>query len=260
VSWSSFIESASPSEHGVQIYERPDELSESVAAFLDAGFAAQAPAIVVATPDHWKGIAQRLEAHAWDIGRLERQGLIAYREAASLLAAFMDGDLPSPHRFAEVVGGLVDGVAARFRGRTTRVFGEMVDLLARRGLEPAAAALEELWNELLRTRHVALLCAYQLDVFDVDAQGQALPEVFRTHTHARPTSDGRRFAAAVDRAVTEILGPNETTRVYLDVAEHVPRTALPRAQAVLGWLAAQDAPRAARVLERARSHYRFLAV
>jgi hypothetical protein len=259
VSWTAFIEDAAPSEHAVQIYDEPDELGASVAAYLDAGFRSGAPAVVVATRDHWERIGRRLGADGWRVERLERQGLLTYRDADTLLASFMDGDRHSPRRFREVVGRVVDGAVSRFTGKTLRVFGEMVDLLSRRGLADAAVALEELWNELLRMRRVALLCGYRLDVFDLGAQRQALPDVFRAHTHARPVTDGRRFAVAVDRAVVEIMGPSDTARVYLDVAEQVPRTGLPRAQAVLGWLAANDGPRAARVLDRARSYYRFLA-
>src|SRR5205823_1174702 len=80
-------------------------------------------------------------------------------DADETLAAVMDGELPSADRFEDVVGGTVDAVALRFPDRTIRAFGEMVDILTRRGLQAAAIELEELWNRLLRTRRIALLCA-----------------------------------------------------------------------------------------------------
>jgi len=258
VTWTAFIEHAPSAEHAVHLYQEPEELGRSVATFLDAGFRIGAPGIVVATPEHWQVFARELQSRGCDLEPLEREGQLTVLDADTLLATFMEDGMPSASRFADVVGGLLDTVASRHPQRTARVFGEMVDLLWQRGADRAAIALEELWNDLLQKRGFALLCAYNLDVFDLHVQRQALPEVFRTHTHARPVSDGPALTAAVDQALAEIMGPRDTARIYLDVAEQVPRTSLPRAQAVLGWLVANDSPRAATVLERARSHYRSI--
>jgi len=107
----------------------------------------------------------------------------------------------------------------------------------------------------LQTRRVALLCAYELDVFDLDTQTAALPEIVRTHTHHRPVADPGRLAAAVHDTLTDVLGPDAAARIYLRVAEEVPRTALPRAQAVLMWLSAREPTTARRVLQGARLRY-----
>jgi hypothetical protein len=255
LNWSTFIDEAPPAEHAVQVYDEPGELVASVTRFLDAGFRAGEPAVVLATAAHWEGTAAELEARSWDLGALEQQGLLMRRDAEQTLAAFMEGDVPSQTRFDHVVGGLVDDVAARFPGRTVRAFGEMVDVLWRTGRAAGAMLLEDLWNALQRTRGFALLCGYQLDIFDVDVQANALPAVFGMHTHARPAADSSRLATALHRALTEIIGPVEAARTYLDVAEHVPQTSLPRAHAVLAWLSANDAGRARNVLERTQAHY-----
>lgn len=131
----------------------------------------------------------------------------------------------------------------------------MVDVLWQRGDHPAAIALEELWNELATTRRFALLCGYHLDIFDFDVQRSAMPEIVRTHTHPRPAADTARLATAVDRALLEIVGSLRAGQIYLTVADEIPRTKLPRAQAVLMWLSERDAPNATRVLDRARMHY-----
>jgi hypothetical protein len=154
-----------------------------------------------------------------------------------------------------VIGSAVDEVASRFSERTIRAFGEMVDLLFQRGDESAAIALEDLWNGLLEQRKVALLCAYELDVFNLDAQTSALPEIIRTHTHPRPVADTARLATAVHETLTDVVGSDAAARIYLRVAEDVPRTALPRAQAVLMWLSRHQPATAQRVLQGARSRY-----
>lgn len=131
----------------------------------------------------------------------------------------------------------------------------MVDILWQRGEKYAALALEELWNELAQTRPFALLCGYRLDIFNIDVQTADLPDVFCTHAHVRPAADPSRLAAAVDRALTEVVGSRKAAHVYLEVAERVPRGHVPRAQAVLTFLSTTDTLLAKSVLERVRSLY-----
>ena len=131
----------------------------------------------------------------------------------------------------------------------------MVDILFQRGQQAAAIAVEELWNRLLESRKCAVLCAYELDIFDLEAQTSVLPEILRTHTVPRPAADTARLAGAVHEALTDVLGSDAAAWIYLKVAEAVPRTALPRAQAVLMWLSRHQPSTARRVLQGARARY-----
>jgi len=255
MSWTAFLDAAPEAGHAVQIYDDVAELSDSVAHFLDAGFRGGEPALVIATEEHWTSFAADLKNRGWDLDRLQEQGLLTCRDANRMLDEVMDGPVPSPDRFEQVVGAAVDEVAAGFPGKTVRAFGEMVDLLWRRGREPAAVAVEELWSALARSRRFALLCAYALDVFELDVQTGALPEILQAHTHSRPVADTCRLSAAVDKALAEVVGTNRAGRIYLRVAEEVPRTELARAEAVLMWLSNEDAPVALEVLDRARTYY-----
>jgi hypothetical protein len=255
MSWTTFLENAPPADHGVQVYRELDELTASVGRFLAAGFRIGEPALVIVTPAHRQVFGEELGRRGHEVGELLQQGLLTCCDAEETLGAFMDGELPSAERFEEVVGGTVDEVARRFPGRTIRAFGEMVDLFHQRGQESAAIALEELWNGLLETRRFALLCGYELDVFDLATQTSALPEIVRTHTHPRPVADTARLAAAVHETLTNVVGPDRAARIYLQVAEEVPPSELPRAQAVLMWLSSHEPATAQKVLLGARTRY-----
>ena len=255
MSWSTFLEGAPPSAHAVQVYSELAELATSVGTFLDAGFQVGEPAVVIAAAGHTQAFLAELERRGYDVDELQAQGLLTCRDAENTLASFMAGDVPSGEQFEEAVGSLLDEVARRFPEKTTRAFGEMVDLLFQRGQQTTAIALEELWNRALESRRCALLCGYELDVFDLDTQTSALPEIIRTHTHPRPVADTARLAAAVHQTLTEVVGSDATARLYLRVAEEVPRTALPRAQAVLMWLSRHQPTTARRVLQGARTRY-----
>src|SRR5919199_485037 len=146
MSWTRFLTSAAPAEHGVQVYDESDELARAVCAFLDAGLRTGSPAVVIATPDHRARFAHELERSGWRPSELEEEGRLILRDAEETLATIMDGDAPSGERFDRVIGSLVDGMLAAFPGKTPRAFGEMVDVLWQRGRTDAALALEELWN------------------------------------------------------------------------------------------------------------------
>jgi hypothetical protein len=255
MSWSTFLESAPRAGHAVQVYSELGELAASVGRFLDAGIRVGEPAVVIASADHAHAFRAELERRGHDVDELQAKALLTCCDADETLAGFMDGSAPSAQRFEEAVGGLLDEVAGRFPERTIRAFGEMVDLLYQRGQQAAAIALEELWNRALESRRCALLCGYELDVFDLDTQTSALPEIIRTHTHPRPVADTGRLATAVHETLTDVLGSDAAARIYLRVAEEVPRTALPRAQAVLMWLSRHQPTTARRVLQGARTRY-----
>jgi KaiC/GvpD/RAD55 family RecA-like ATPase len=245
--------------HGVQIYRDESELAESVSSYIADGFKVGDPALVVASPEHTSLFTDALATRRWDVAELQAQALLTVADAETMLAAFMSGGRPSPVRFEEVVGGVLDSISKRHPGRRIRVFGEMVDLLCLRGERSAALALEDLWNRLARERNFSLLCGYQLDVFDRASQTTTLPGVCRSHTHVQPAFDSTRLAVAVDRALGEILGHGEAGKVYLLVAEEARRERISVAQLALMWVSANMPVSADRILASARAHYDRLA-
>ena len=150
---------------------------------------------------------------------------------------------------------MLDEFAERFPKRTTRVFGEMVDLLCARGQAEAAISLEELWNSLARSRSFSLLCGYPLDVFDREAQAATLPEVCRTHSHVMPATDPARLSLAVDQALVGVLGLERAGQVYALVGEQIRRERVPAPQLALMWVSANIPALADRILASARELY-----
>jgi hypothetical protein len=250
--WSDFLRGSAPSGHAVQIYADLSELAGSVSAYLAAGFELGEPAVIVATPEHLAEFTAALAVAGWDETRIERASLLAVADADAALEAIMDGaDVPSAAAFERVVGGLLD----RFPGRQVRAFGEMVDLLCRRGRQPAAIALEDLWNDLGRRRRFSLLCGYHLNVFDRESQAGTMPHVCRTHSHVLPASDPARLQRAVDQALEEVLGAREAGKVYVLVGQEIRADRLPMAQVLLMWISENMPALSERILASARARY-----
>jgi len=241
--------------HAVRIYRDEQELVGPVASHLAEGFAAGEPAIVVASARHRRLFAEELERLGWNPAALDETGLLTAVDAEGTLAGLLENAGPSRHRFHALIGGLLTRAGTAYPGRTVRVYGEMVDLLARRGRHEAALALEELWDELARRRRFSLLCAYGLDVFDPAAQKGIVAAVCRAHDHVVPAADAARLEDAVGHALADTLGPDEAERIRRLAREARRDAHIPAAQLALMWVSARMPALAGRILGAARTAY-----
>jgi KaiC/GvpD/RAD55 family RecA-like ATPase len=253
--WADFLEGTAPSEHGVLVYRDPGELAASVAAFAGAGLEAGEPVLLVALAEHRSRIEEALAVVGWDQDRIEQSGLLFQAEAEATLAEILDdtGNL-SADRLEQALRSLLDGIGERFPGRRLRVFGEMVDLLCRRGDPDAAAELELLWDHRVAEGGMALMCSYRLDVFDRATQVGVLPAICEIHSHVRPAADPERLQRAVDAALDEALG-DKAGQLYAMVGDQIRRRRVPAAQLALMWASANMPTIAERILAAARTHY-----
>jgi len=254
-SWETFLDEGGTHAHAVQIYRDVRELAQSVATYFDAGFASGAPALLVATAAHEPAYLEALAEHGRHPDQLAADGLLVTKDAEATLDAIMRDGYPSAAAFDDVIGGAIDELHDRFAGKQPRVFGEMVDVLVQRGDDDAAISLEELWNSLGWSRSFSLLCGYELDVFDGGTQRARLPEICRTHSHVRAAADPSRLALAVDGALEEVLGPEETGKVYVVAADQLGDERVSPAQLVLMWISEHMPAHAERILAAARERY-----
>lgn len=253
--WEDFLSSPAPAGHGAEIYADVGELAESVAAFLAGGFILGEPGLVVASADHVEAFSRALAAIGWDADAIASRATFVVVDAETTLESILEDGMPSAERFEDVVGGLVDRVIDLGPIDGAHVYGEMVDLLASDGAAGAAVALEGLWNELLATRRISLLCGYCLDVFDAATQTGQIDDVCRAHSHVLPAHDANRFSNAVDRALFDVLGPTRTRDVYYIVGGRAREQRVPVAQDALRWVAENLPAQADRVLAAARTGY-----
>lgn len=210
---------------------------------------------MVATKARWPLFAGQLEKRGWHVDELEAAERLFVVDADSTLATILEDGKPSRRRFDRVVGGLIDQAAGDKPNRRIRVFGEMVDILCRRGDVEASDALEGLWNRLGERRNFSLLCGYKIDIFDSVAQLQLVPQVCRAHTHVLPLSEPDRMKDAIDAALVEALGASGRHKVYAQVAQHAHDRKVDTAQLALTWVSAHMPRAAERILKAAQTHY-----
>ena len=175
----------SDTEHFVQFYDTDAFLLNSLGGFIGTALKAGHGAIAVATQAHRDGLEEILRQNGLDVVTASNSGLFVSLDAAETLSKFMVDGLPHPERFTEVIGGLI---AKTRNGRPhLRAFGEMVALLWADGNYPAAIRLEELWNDLQKTHHFSLFCAYPMKSFEGQEFVESHQVVCSAHSRIIPS-------------------------------------------------------------------------
>jgi hypothetical protein len=165
--------------HAVRFYRDAPTLCAWIARIIARGLTENQPAIVIATSEHLERVRLAL-SQAFDVAGLEGAGTLVMSDADLLLDTFMVGDMPDLDLFEDQVSPILDEMSGRDR-RTVRAYGEMVDILCKRGQTNAALHLEDCWNHLARVHPLELFCAYSVDHHLADADLRA---ICWRHTHA----------------------------------------------------------------------------
>jgi PAS domain S-box-containing protein len=149
-------------EHLVRFYDDEGALAAAVGGFLLEGLTAGESLLAILTEEHRQALEHHLSSRGVDVQAQCASGRIRFLDAEAVLGSFMrDGD-PDRALFRASVGELVRTAG---EGRRLRAYGEMVDVLWKRGDRQAALRLEELWNELQDEHSFSLLCAYSVASF-----------------------------------------------------------------------------------------------
>jgi hypothetical protein len=172
---------AKPTGHIVYPHNNQAELVKAVCLFTSSGLRNGEAVILIMTPPHWDAIRESLERGGFNLNELEMRGQLVCKDAETLLSAFLFNGIVDDFRFTTTLGRLIQRARiADGKRRAVRVFGEMVDLLW--ASDPATTQhIEELWNEVINSESVPLLCAYSLG----GEKPSVIPESLRAcHSHA----------------------------------------------------------------------------
>lgn len=242
-------------QHIAQLYTQREFLGRAVGTFIGDGLRHGDVAMVISTPLPWRASLERLEAQGINAQDFQDRGQLHVLDAHETLAECMVDGKPDRERFRATIEGVIDATTAAGFTRV-RVFGEMVDILRRTDVA-ATIRLENLWNELLRERDVALLCGYSLDAFDPRIYRGLLQQVSGTHSDLIPVDDYARLERAVDRAYVDVFGGGEDARAlqHAFLTHYRRPAAMPEAEAAILALREFIPDTADALLERVRRHY-----
>lgn len=201
--------------HTVQFYQSDAYLLDAVSEYVRAGLGGDETVVVFATPEHRRGLAERLERSVPAFASAQTDGRYIARDAAETLAQLLADGMPDPARFGGAVQGLV--LEAGSDGRPVRIFGEMVALLAVEG-GPAAEQLEALWNDFLPDHSFTLRCAYPMHRLGGEAFTGLVEGICAQHGHVIPTESYTGLATDDERLRAITLLQQQAQSLELSLA------------------------------------------
>lgn len=191
----------SPCSHSVQFYEDQSIFLNQLCEFVGSALGCGGACIVIATGDHRRGLAERLEQRVIDIDHAARHNRFIALDAEETLARFMVEGRPDPERFIAAVEPVLLRAKSAVPSPSGSVaaFGEMVALLGESGRYEAAIQLEQLWNDMAHRHSFSLLCAYPISCFAHESQYELFSRVCREHTQVLPTESYTTLATEAER-------------------------------------------------------------
>jgi signal transduction histidine kinase/CheY-like chemotaxis protein len=182
---------ADASAHAVRFFHDDELPVERIVRHLGKG-----RPIVIATPPHQVRIRDAMQP--------AQAAASVFLDAEDIASRVVVDGRASKPVFDALVGAVVTQVCAT--PGPVRGYGEIVDVLSRRGQPDAALDLERWWNELLAGRSMELLCGYSLQSFADSASTEVFQHICETHAHVEPAANGipkldpRRIAVELQQA------------------------------------------------------------
>jgi hypothetical protein len=166
----------------------------------------------------------------------------------------MDGGMPEGKIFKPLAKETIR--KARRGGQYPRVrwWGEMVNVLYVDGMGKASNKLEEYFDEVAHEEVVAIFCSFLMDNYDPLIYDEAFRNVCGTHAHVIPTRDYANHRAAINGAITDVIGPIEGKLLRSLTSWKGAASGMPPSQAMLLWVKETKPQQFHEVLERAK-HY-----
>lgn len=247
--WREFLADPGTDRHAVQFYRDEEFLVSAVLRWVAPAFEGGA-AVLIATPAHRDAFRSALASAGHDVARLERAGVLVFEDADETLAAFASGSGLDVVRFKARIGSLLARASAP-RDRV-RAWGEMVDILRKRGEGRLAHELEALWNEVVDAEGIRLLCSYGVENLAPSTQA-ALGDLTASHSRLIPEADEEGLDLALRDALVDVFGLDEAAAVrsrYVHTRLH-PVT-MPASEAVLVGIMEDSPEQGERVLAATR--------
>jgi hypothetical protein len=201
----------------------------------------------VTTPEHRRQIEDRLSEHELCPKTLRACGILVQLDAEETLEKIYSGGAFDEDRFQQTVGNAMPTSP----GILTHAYGEMVDLLCKRGKREDAIELEEMWNRLARKHRFTLLCGYQMNIFDRGAPADFIHHACHVHTRVETTNRDVDMAFVIRCAMQRFFGADRAEVEWRRATAE--DAGVPEAYAVIQWLREKQPRLADQIAETCRA-------
>lgn len=202
--WQDVLTNPTAGSHIVQVCQNKALQVEVVTRYIKEGLLNGEAVIIIAKPALRKAVIAKMDALDLDVHFFKSQGQIKFFDAELLLSGFLIDGVLEEQAFQEFIGLPIQ--AAQLKFGKVRAFGEMMNVLWKKGQYDTAMQLEDFWNDLSKKLEFSLLCSYSLDNLDPNAYDDSLELICKCHKHLVPVEEGDLSEPAADEAMLDVFG------------------------------------------------------
>jgi hypothetical protein len=253
-SWRETVRSPGGDRHIVQVYRDRGFLVAAVSLWLGESLRRGGGALLACSPASTQEVLRRLREEGIDVDAALRDERLVALDGEGFLRDFMRDGEPHAGLFLSQARDVLDRVRPSVApGAEVRVWGEMVDILVKRGEPRAAQRLESIWNHLIAEGGIRLLCSYEIDHLAPAAHAGALARACAGHSVLLAEEDEDVFERALDAVLVEEYGEERARSMRAELARDPPLDVRMReAEAILLRLQQADPAAGARVMTSLR--------
>ena len=172
--------------HRLHLFDSPETLGETVAAFLLDGYRAGDHLLTIAKPRHREAVLSSLRRTGCFPDDGEGPQRLVVLDAAEVLRHITRNGLIDATVFRRTINPVLQslGLAGRLR-----IYSEVVELLVETDDMAGALALEQMWNSLAADMPFTLMCGYSSAHFTGNSGQRALRHICQRHTQATATEE-----------------------------------------------------------------------
>lgn len=161
-------------DHSAHFYESEDELLPSLTTYVRTGLKLGETCVVIANIGTLINLNKNLRNSGINLAEAIENRSYIVRDAEQVLDNIMVNEMPDKAMFERTIGDII--VSAAGKNAPIRVFGEMADVLMKKGNLQAVIQLEKYCQELMKEHPFSLYCAYLDSCFDQKPYHQKLLE------------------------------------------------------------------------------------
>ncbi|HEY1976882.1 MAG TPA: MEDS domain-containing protein [Candidatus Baltobacteraceae bacterium] len=240
--------------HIVQLYQDSDFYGEAISHFAAEGLVRGESVILVATEPNWQSISARLRNKGFDVPDLFDRGQLTFLNANDTLPLFMRGSMPDGNIFKPLAHETIQRARRGGTYSGVRWWGEMVNVLYVEGNGEGSNRLEQFFDDVAHEATIPIFCSFFMDRYSPAIYEQAFANVCATHGHVIPAQDYVSHRQAVNKAITEVVGPIEGELLRSMASWKRNAAGMPSSQQALLWVKEAVPAHFQDVLERAKAY------
>jgi hypothetical protein len=171
-------------DHLVQFYEDEEYLVNLITDYAVPALNSGEGVVLIGTAAHNQAFLESFHCFCDNVEDALIEGQLVLVDAEEMLGNLLRRPRSLEENFHKHINHLLLKMKSKFT--SIKAFGEMVDILWKKGDRITTLELEQHWNMTCSRLKITLLCAYHLSSFQEESLTQGYKDICQCHSHVIP--------------------------------------------------------------------------